>query len=508
MFRNLLLFIALLPFCSTVKAQNSIFDQNRVNSVYIEINADSLDYIMNNVLSEHYFMARFIYVTDDSRDTIENAGFRLRGNTSRYSQKKSYKISFNEYESGRRYQGVKKINLNGEHNDPSMIREKLFYDLWNKSGMPERRSSFVRLYINGEYRGLYTNLEEFDKDWALKVYGENDGNLYKCTYPASMYYWGTDQQFYKDILSTSVTGGRAYDLQTNETEDDYSDLVQLISTLDLPPDSAFMAAISNLINVDEVLKAFAWDVATGNWDDYMFNQNNYYLYHTQSGKFEFISYDTDNTFGVDWMNIDWATRDCIQWYSNSGSRPLVKKLLAIPEYDAKYRAFLDTIARVYILPDSVFPQIDRMKALISAAAIEDHDRTLDFGYDVADFNNSFDQSVDNHTPYGIKPFLLFRKTKILEQLSGAGIKNPFFSKKEGITLSPNPAGEQINLKLSNPGKNPHYHIMDQSGKIWSEGNIPAGSEPFTISLAGLPPGMYIMQVQNGSKSYSKKIIRK
>ena len=194
-------------------SQTTLFDDSRVSSVYVEISPDSLAVIMTDVLSDHYFQAMFIYDYGTGRDTLQNIGFRLRGNTSRLSQKKSFKISFNEYVSGRRYQGVKKINLNGQHNDPTMVREKLFYDSWNKAGMAERRTSFVKLYINHIYRGLYTNLEELDKDWLLRAYGDNGGNLYKCTYPADMVYHNTNQQTYKDIQSGATTVGVAVGLR-------------------------------------------------------------------------------------------------------------------------------------------------------------------------------------------------------------------------------------------------------------------------------------------------------
>jgi len=163
-----LLFFALPGF--TYSQNNTLFDDSRVSSVYIDISVDSLAVIMTDVLSDHYFKAQFIFDDGQGNDTLQDVGFRLRGNTSRYAQKKSFKISFNEYVSGRKYQGVKKINLNAQHNDPSMIREKLFYDLWEKAGMKERRTNFVKLYINQVYYGLYTNLEEMEKEWLTNVY--------------------------------------------------------------------------------------------------------------------------------------------------------------------------------------------------------------------------------------------------------------------------------------------------------------------------------------------------
>ena len=436
--RFLLIFLIAFPF-TVLFSQTTLFDESRVSSVFIVIPADSLKVIMTDVYSDHYFKAMFIYDYGTGRDTLQNVGFRLRGNTSRVSKKKSFKISFNEYVPGRKYQEVKKINLNGQHNDPTLIREKLFYDTWKNAGMVERRTSFVRMYINKVYYGLYTNLEEFDKDWLQRVYGEKSGNLYKCTWPADLVYIGSDQQSYKNIGSGSTTGGRAYDLQTNEEVDDYSDLVELITALNQPVDEAFTTRISQLINVDGLLKAFALDIASGNWDYYMYNKNNYFLYHNATtGKFEYISYDTDNTFGVDWVNRDWATRNCLDWFTHSDPRPLATKILSIPEFDAKFQRYLDTLARKIITPGFIFPHIDSLKNLITDAVLEDTYRTLDWGYSETEFYNGFTGTVDSHTPYGIKPFLTTRSATILQQLTFTSVAETA-NDTHSISLFPNPA---------------------------------------------------------------------
>ena len=260
----------------TAHAQSvALFDAKKISSIYVTIPADSLKKIYDNPYLDYYFKAQYAYDDGLKRDSVGDIGIRLRGNTSRAAEKKSFKISFNEFVAGRRYQGVKKINLNGQHNDPSLIREKLFYDLWKSAGMPERRTAFVKLFINGKYYGLYTILEELDKDWLKKVYGENDGNLYKCTYPADLVYKDNNPETYKKIASSTVTGGRAYDLQTNETADDYRDLVRMIDVLDKPSNSqAFIDSVQKIVDVNVFLKALALDVATGNWDDYAYNKNN------------------------------------------------------------------------------------------------------------------------------------------------------------------------------------------------------------------------------------------
>jgi hypothetical protein len=507
--KNLLLAFILVTFFFTgLFSQNTLFDNSRVSSVYIDIPSDSLSVIMTDVLSDHYFKARFIYDYGTGRDTLQNVGLRLRGNSSRFSKKKSFKISFNEYVSGRRYQGVKKINLNGQHNDPTMIREKLFYDSWEKAGMAERRTSFVRLYINLAYYGLYTNLEEYDKDWLQKVYGENSGNLYKCTWPADLVYHGTGQQTYKDFQSSSSTGGRAYDLQTNEVADDYTDLVDLITTLNLPVDQVFASQIAQKINIDGLLIAFALDVATGNWDDYMYNKNNYFLYHrTDNGKFEFISYDTDNTFGVDWVNRDWATRNCLDWFIHSEPRPLAEKILSVPEFQAKYQQYLAIITKEITNPTVIFSHIDSLKILITDAAIADTYRSLDWGYTVADFNNGFTKTIDSHTPYGIKPFLSTRYFTTLQQLPVTSV-----AEKESSSLSiivyPNPANEQITLKTSSSNEDRRGFIQDILGRQQKSFILPKNNSDIVIPVYGLSPGVYTLVIVNSNNLGTIRFVKK
>jgi len=486
---------------------NTLFDDTRLSSIYITISPDSLTVLYDSILSDHYYMVRFIFDDNVNRDTLENVGFRLRGNTSRHSQKKSFKISFNEYVSGRKYQGVKKININGEHNDPTMIREKLYYDLWKNAGMVERRTSFVKVYINNSYYGLYTNLEEMEKEWLTRVYQENGGNLFKCSYPADLVYHGPNQQTYKDLQNSTETGGRVYELQTNKSQDDYTRLLELISALNQPTGGTFASDIAEILNVDHFLKALALDVATGNWDDYSYNKNNFYLYDNPSDStYDFITYDPDNTFGVDWLGIDWATHDCRDWVNKSISLPLAQKLLAVPVFFDKYKLYLETITNTVTNPDSVFPRIDAMKLLIQQAAIADIYRTLDYGYTVVDFNNSFTQSIDSHTPYGLKPFLVKRKQFIMNQLHPSGISGNDASNSE-ITVFPNPAGETIAFSL--PGASAHQviaQIFNLYGKVILEYCLQDKNE--VIPIQSLAAGMYLLRINSSGLMHQAKFIKK
>ena len=152
----------------------------------ITINPDTLDWIYNNPESDIEFHAVFVFDNGTVHDTIDPVGFRLRGNTSRYSKKKSFTVSFNTFTSGGKYYGVEKLNLNGEHNDPSVMRSKLMWDIMRKWQIPAPRANHVQVYINGNYYGLYINVEHIDEEFAQSRFGNKDGNLFKCLYPADL----------------------------------------------------------------------------------------------------------------------------------------------------------------------------------------------------------------------------------------------------------------------------------------------------------------------------------
>ena len=137
----------------------------------VHITCTEMGWIMaqENWYSNVEHPATFVFTTETASDTVNNVGFRLRGNTSRGAPKKSFKVSFNAFEDDQSWSGLKKMNLNGEHNDPSSMRARLSWECLRDAGVPVSRSTHVKLYINGNYYGLYSNTEHIDGEWL-----END----------------------------------------------------------------------------------------------------------------------------------------------------------------------------------------------------------------------------------------------------------------------------------------------------------------------------------------------
>ena len=413
---GLFVFLNLLNSQTPFPENGELYKDNVLPVIDIIIHSDSLKEILDakNILSDREYKAKFIYNNGTVNDTIEDIGFRLRGNTSRYSQKKSFKVSFNTFEKGRKYYGVEKLNLNGEHNDPSIVRTKLCVDLAKQMGIVASRANHVKLYINGAYFGLYINVEHVDEEFVENRFGNNTGNLYKCTYPSDLNYKGSNPDVYKFESS----GTRVYELKTNEEEDDYTDLADLIYMLNYTSITDLPCELEKIFNVEEYIKIMAFDVLTGNWDGYAYNKNNFYLYHNAAtGKFEYILYDLDNTFGIDWFNEDWTSRNIYTWEKSNEKRPLFTNIMNIPKYRSLFTYYMKKFTDSVFVPEKLNDYLSIKRNMISIAAATDNYRTLDYGFTYSDFYNSYDKNIDyNHVKFGIKDYISRRYFYSLSQI--------------------------------------------------------------------------------------------
>ncbi len=196
----LLIFISVIStFAQSNDKSWKLYDDTGVARIDVSIDTADLSWIYNdnNILSDSLHLASIHFKNKYIDETVDSVGFRLRGNTSRSAKKKSFKISFNTFVKGREFYGVDKLNLNGEHNDPSIIRSKICWDMFKKFGVISSRAAYAEVYINGIYYGLYISVEHVDNQFLKKNFSDDSGNLWKCLFPADLSYLGDDPNLYK-----------------------------------------------------------------------------------------------------------------------------------------------------------------------------------------------------------------------------------------------------------------------------------------------------------------------
>lgn len=388
--------------------------QEEVATIAITMDPDSADAMLFGDVgyaSTNAFPATFHYISSVVDTVIDTVGIRLRGNTSLGAPKKSFKLDLNAFIPGQKFADLEKLNVNANQNDPSLLRAGLGWNIIRRMGLAGSRTSHVRLTLNGAYMGAYLNTEHFDEEFVEEYYAKNNGNLYKCLWPATLEYISQTPDDYK----FEVNGRRAYELKTNTDEDDYTDIAAFIDVLNNAPDDQFKCAIEEVFNVADYLKVQAFDVVTGNWDGYAGNKNNFYLYHNpQTGLFDYIPYDLDNTWGIDWVNSNWEDRNPYTW--STEYRPLYDRLMAVPEYRDWYTHYLRRMQEEWAHPDSVAAYLEPRHALLMEPIESDAYFPLSFGFTDGDFEASLDEAWGGHVEYGILPWLDARLSSLTGQL--------------------------------------------------------------------------------------------
>ncbi len=421
--RTKILLILLICISCVINAQTVtppktlIFDDNVVSKIDIYLPADSLAFLLDedNLFSEITVNADFKFTNGSIEENVSNVGFRPRGNSGITAEKKSFKVSFNEYDGNKKFHGLEKLNLISTHNDPTMSRPKICFDILEQMQLPGSRANHVRLYINDNYFGLYNNVEHIDEEFVNVRFGNKDGNLYKCLYPASLEYLGENPELFR----YEIYGRRPYELKTNTDEDDYSDLAEFINILNNTNTSDLPCALEKVFNVDPFLKNMAYDILIGHWDGPLFNQNNFYLYHnTATDLFEFIPYDLDNTIGNNFIQMNWANRNIYNWTSSSMPMPIYSKIMAVEAYRDRFSFYMQEILQEVYNTEKLFPYLDDLLTSIAYSASFDDYFPLDYGFTISDFYDNFEQGLFDYLflPHGLKTFINLRSSSASGQL--------------------------------------------------------------------------------------------
>ena len=172
---NTLALLFLLSLCVTLNAQDNgdkLFDNSFLHEIRFEwtTNSDLWD-----TLSTSYVMVK---MTIDGL-VIDSVGLRIKGFTSTASPQKPLKIDLNEYISKQVYDGMEKFNLHNNYMDATLQRDGLAYELYRRAGLPSPRTAYAEVYVEGEFRGVYSISEQIDKDFLKHNFPSSKGSLYK-----------------------------------------------------------------------------------------------------------------------------------------------------------------------------------------------------------------------------------------------------------------------------------------------------------------------------------------
>ena len=168
----------------TLGYEDRIFDTSRVHS--IDIIMDDWESFIESCENEEYSSCTVVI----DGEKYANIGIRAKGNTSLRqmdSERYSFKLEFDQYDSSKSYYGLDKLCLNNLIQDNTMMKDYLVYQMMADFGVDSPLCSYTYITVNGEDWGIYLAVEGVEDAFLERNYGSDAGELYK---PDSMSFGG------------------------------------------------------------------------------------------------------------------------------------------------------------------------------------------------------------------------------------------------------------------------------------------------------------------------------
>ena len=359
----------------------------------------------STILAGNYADASFL-AGDVSYDGFEypQIGIRYKGNTSytRSGEKKSIAIDMEYGDADLEIMGFDDFNFNNAFDDETLMRETLYFNSIKEYCITPS-AGFIKVKINGENWGLYSNAQQQDKTLLETWFDNADGDRWKA--PSGTGAGGGENggpggggpggggpggggpggggggQWDTADKALGYLGDNAsdyegfYELKKDGTGVAWFNLIAAAKFLDETNNSGsgYRETMDTIFAVDEWLWFLAAENIFTDDDSYWHKGADYQIYYDpEGGRVHPIEHDGNEAFTV--------AQSSLSPFEGLGNanRPVIDKFLSNPELKQRYCAHLRTILDERFNPDYMNELIESYRAVISDELENDPKRGFSF----------------------------------------------------------------------------------------------------------------------------------
>jgi spore coat protein CotH len=385
------------------ESPGGLFDKDSLRSIYVDFQDSNYHSILVDAFftDPSYRIPATLTLNGISYDSV---GVRYKGNSTfclpndNSNPKVPYNLDFNYWIAGQKLVGKKKVKLANAWMDPTFVKEFSASQIY-KNYLPTPEINLNKLYVQGNYLGLYVNTESINKQFVKKHFDEKSGVLFKCD-PSGMFCdtVGSPASGEPNLKWLGEDSTSYYNSYTIKSDNGWEELMDLIKAINLTPQD-----IDSILNVDRTLWAFAVNQVVSNLDTYNgYYIHNYYLYQTKDGLFNMIPWDLSESFVGAIMGFSYFNPSSVYEYNpyfgenSSDGRPLTELLFSNSQYRKQYTAHMRTVINESLDTADVRMKINNLQSLVSNAASTDVNK----GFNMNDYYNNVESSIFTSWGFG------------------------------------------------------------------------------------------------------------
>ena len=266
-----------------------IYNPAKVTTIDFTLPAESVASLNNNDTLKTYVPGSVTLTSGTKTSGAQDIEVRLKGSTSlqKLDWAPSFKIKFKKGASGLGYLGMRRMTLNAMTQDGSKLHEFGAYALFNAMGVQASKTGWARVYVNGKDKGMFVNVETPDETFMARRFKDITQHIYEGS--GSDFTTGSDQ-------GDNKTWPFLVDYGWKVTPNKF-DLKNLIVHSN-QYNSTWYSGLQSLTDRTSLIKFLAVENFLGHWDGYSGPlKNNYFVRSNTQGKFTFIPWGVDQTFG-------------------------------------------------------------------------------------------------------------------------------------------------------------------------------------------------------------------